>query len=70
MKKIKEETIKVKSAAIKKAKYHYKTKILSIKFHNGNIYYYPEIEPFIFEGLKASDSIGKFLNKYIIHAKN
>ena len=38
MKKIKEETIKVKSAAIKKAKYHYRTKILSIKFHNGDIY--------------------------------
>jgi len=68
MNKIKKETIKVKSTAIKKAKYNHRKKILSIKFHNGDIYYYPEIEPFIFEGLKASDSVGKFLNKYIIHA--
>jgi len=70
MKNVKKETIKVKSEAIKKAKYHYRKKILSVKFHNGDIYYYPEIEPFIFEGLKASDSVGKFLNKYIIYAKN
>ena len=35
MKNVKKETIKVKSEAIKKAKYHYRTKILSIKFHNG-----------------------------------
>jgi hypothetical protein len=70
MKNIKKETIKVTSTAIKKASYERSKKILTIKFHNGNIYYYPEIEPFIFEGLKESDSVGKFLNKYIIHGNN
>ena len=70
MKNVKKETIKVSSEAIKKASYERSKKILTIKFHNGSIYYYPDIEQFVFEGLKMADSVGKFLNKYIIHVSN
>ena len=70
MKNVKKETIKVSSQAIKKASYERSKKILSVKFHNGDIYYYPNIEPFIFEGLKTAKSVGEFLNKYIINTKN
>jgi hypothetical protein len=70
MKNVKKETIKVNSEAIKKASYERSKKILSVKFHNGKVYYYPNIEPFIFEGLKTAKSVGKFLNKYIINTKS
>lgn len=66
MSRVIEEKVKVNSEAIKYAKYDKFNELLTIKFHNGKIYSYIGVEPFIFEGLKQSRSIGKFINKYII----
>jgi len=64
--KIKKETLKVNSAAIKTADYNYDNSILTLKFASGRKYNYLNVEPFVFEGMRNAPSIGKFINKYII----
>ncbi len=66
MNKVIEEKIKVNSQAIKNAKYDRFNELLTLKFKDGKTYSYIGVEPFIFEGMKQSKSIGSFINKYII----
>lgn len=60
------ETIHVNSAAIDTAKYDYDNEILDLKFWDGKTYSYIGVEPFVFEGIRTAESIGKFINKHII----
>jgi len=64
--KIKKETVKVDSIAIKKANYNYETKALTLTFVNGKKYEYQNVPEFTFEGMRRSDSVGKFINRFII----
>ena len=64
--KLKKETIKVDSQAIKQADYNYETKLLSITFNNGKRYNYMDVPRFTFQGMRSSHSMGKFINKYIL----
>tara|TARA_B100001113_G_scaffold65695_1_gene50456 strand:+ start:328 stop:549 length:222 start_codon:yes stop_codon:yes gene_type:complete len=65
MKKIIKDRIKVNSAAIKLAEYNYETSELKLTFTNNSEYIYKSVEPFMFEGMRNAESIGKFINKYI-----
>jgi len=64
--KIKKETLKVNSAAIKTADYNYDNSILTLKFASGKKYNYFNVSIEKFISMKYSESIGKFINKYII----
>ena len=64
--KINKETIHVNTMAISKAEYDYANEILDLKFKDGKTYSYIGVEPFTFEGMRNSESIGKFINKHII----
>lgn len=66
--KINKETVHVNSMAIAKADYDYANEILDLKFNDGKTYSYIGVEPFTFEGMRSSESIGKFINKHIIKA--
>lgn len=66
--KINKETVHVNSMAISKAEYDYGNEILDLKFTDGKTYSYIGVEPFTFEGMRSSESIGKFINKHIIKA--
>ena len=63
--KITTDRINVNSKAIKLAEYNYETNELKLIFINNREYVYESVEPFIFEGLRATESVGKFFNKYI-----
>jgi len=65
MKKLIKERINVNSAAIKLAEYDHRTNQLTLTFVNNREYLYESVEPFIFEGMRNAESIGKFINKYI-----
>ena len=65
MKKLIKDKIKVNSAAIKLAEYNYETSELKLTFTNNSEYIYKSVEPFMFEGMRNAESIGKFINKYI-----
>lgn len=65
MTKVIKDKIRVNSAAIKLAEYNYETNELKLIFINDREYIYESVEPFMFEGLRATESIGKFFNKYI-----
>ena len=66
--KLQKETIEVNSKAIKKVTYSYSSNRLRLTFNNSKEYNYHSVEPFIFEGMRASKSIGKFINKHIIRS--
>ena len=66
MEKLKNETIKVNSMAIKKAKYNYDNSRLKLTFVNGKQYYYDNVPIDKFISMKYSESIGKFINKHIL----
>ena len=68
--KLKKETIQVNSRAIKRANYNYDNSILRLTFVNGNKYNYHDVTPETFLSMKYSESIGKFINKYIINKYN
>jgi hypothetical protein len=59
------DKINVNSAAIKLAEYNYKTNELTLTFINDRQYLYKSVEPFVFEGMRNAESIGKFINKHI-----
>jgi hypothetical protein len=65
MKKLIKDRIKVNSAAIKLAEYNYETSELKLTFTNNSEYLYQSVEPFMFEGMRNAESIGRFINKYI-----
>jgi len=65
MKKLIKERINVKTAAIKLAEYDHQTNELKLTFVNNLEYLYKSVEPFMFEGMRNAESIGKFINKYI-----
>ena len=65
MTKLIKERINVNSAAIKLAEYNYETSELKLTFANNSEYLYKSVEPFMFEGMRNAESIGKFINKYI-----
>ena len=66
--KLQKETIEVNSKAIQKVTYSYSSNRLRLTFNNGKEYNYHSVEPFIFEGMRTSKSIGKFINKHIIRS--
>ncbi len=65
MTKLIKDKINVNSAAIKLAEYNYKTNELTLTFINDRQYLYKSVEPFVFEGMRNAESIGKFINKHI-----
>ena len=65
MKKLIKDRIKVNSTAIRLAEYNYETSELKLTFTNNSEYLYQSVEPFMFEGMRNAESIGKFINKYI-----
>ena len=65
MKKLIKERINVNSSAIKLAEYDHQTNELKLTFVNNREYLYKSVEPFMFEGMRNAESIGKFINKYI-----
>ena len=65
MRKLIKDRIKVNSAAIKLAEYNYETSELKLTFTNNSEYLYRSVEPFMFEGMRNAESIGRFINKYI-----
>jgi hypothetical protein len=65
MSKIIKEDMIVESSAIQYATYYYRTKTLFVMFANGHAYDYLDVEPSMWEGLRASPSAGAFLNKII-----
>ena len=70
MRNLTKDRINVNSQAIKLAEYNYDTKRLKLTFRGKHWtkdrkYIYIDVEPFIFEGLRNAESIGKFVNKHI-----
>lgn len=68
--KLKQETINVNSAAIKTADYDYELNTLTLTFNNGRQYDYFKVEPYVYEGMRNSNSIGSFINRNIIRKHN
>lgn len=64
--KLNKETVHVSSAAIKKAEYNYDNRVLKLIFANGSKYDYYNVPIDKFLSMKYSESIGKYINKYII----
>ena len=60
------QLIDVNSTAISTAKYEYESYKLRLVFKNGSSYDYTKVPNFVFEGLRASASKGKFINKYVL----
>ena len=60
------QLIDVNSTAISTAKYEYESYKLRLVFKNGDAYDYTKVPNFVFEGLRLSESKGKFINKYIL----
>ena len=44
----------------------YETYTMRLTFKNGNKYDYNRVPNHVFEGLRTSESKGKFINKYIL----
>ena len=60
------QIVQVNSAAISTAIYEYETYRLRLMFNNGSSYNYTKVPNHVFEGLRTSESKGKFINKYIL----
>ena len=60
------QTVEVNSTAIQKANYEYDTYKLTLTYTNGSSYSYTKVPNFVFEGLRTSESKGKFINKYVL----
>ncbi len=60
------QTVEVNSTAISTAQYEYDNYRLTLTFNNGTAYNYNDVPNFMFEGLRASASKCKFINKHII----
>ena len=60
------QIVQVNSTAISTAIYEYENYRLKLTFNNGSSYNYTKVPNHVFEGLRASESKGKFINKYIL----
>ncbi len=60
------QIVQVNSTAISTAIYEYETYRLKLPFKSGDSYNYTKVPNHVFEGLRASESTGKFINKYIL----
>ncbi len=65
MSKIIKEDLIVESSAIQYATYYNRSKKLLVMFSNSHCYEYQDVEPYMWEGLRASPSAGAFINKII-----
>ena len=61
---IKEDLI-VESSAIQYATYYNRSKKLFVMFSNAHCYEYQDVDPHVWEGLRASPSAGAFINRVI-----
>ena len=60
------QSVDVNSTAISTAEYEYDNYRLRLTFKNGDAYDYTKVPNFVFEGLRASKSKGKFINKHVL----
>ena len=60
------QNVSVNSTAIDRASYLYDDYRLTLTFKNGGSYNYEGVPNHVFEGLRSSESKGKFINKYIL----
>jgi hypothetical protein len=60
------QIVQVNSTAISTAIYEYETYRLKLTFNNGSSYNYTKVPNHVFEGLRISESKGKFINKYVL----
>lgn len=60
------QTVEVNSTAIERASYKYENYRLTLTFDNGGRYHYEGVPNHVFEGLRSSQSKGKFINKYVL----
>ena len=60
------QAVEVNSTAINTAEYEYDSYRLRLTFTNGDAYDYTKVPNFVFEGLRTSESKGKFINKYVL----
>jgi hypothetical protein len=60
------DIIQVNSTAIQRAKFNRETNTLTLIFKNLSGYDYFNVPLHLFNGLRDSDSKGRFINKYII----
>lgn len=60
------QVVDVNSTAISTAEYEYDSYRLRLTFTNGYKYDYTKVPNHVFEGLRNSESKGKFINKYVL----
>ena len=65
MSKIIKEDLIVESSAIQYATYYNRERKLFVMFSNTHCYEYLDVDPFVWEGLRASPSAGAFINRII-----
>jgi len=61
-----QQTVDVNSTAISTASYEYDSYRLRLTFKNGGKYEYSRVPVHVFEGLRSSESKGRFINKYVL----
>lgn len=64
------QIVQVNSTAISTAIYEYDTYRLKLTFNSGRSYNYTKVPNHVFEGLRTSESKGKFINKYVLPIYN
>jgi hypothetical protein len=64
------QSVDVNSTAISTAEYQYDKYRLKLTFTNGRSYNYTKVPNHVFEGLRISESKGKFINKYVLPVYN
>lgn len=64
------QSVDVNSTAISTAEYQYDKYRLKLTFANGRSYNYTRVPNHVFEGLRISESKGKFINKYVLPVYN
>jgi hypothetical protein len=62
-----QQAVNVNSTAISTAAYEYDSYRLRLTFQNGKKYDYRKVPNHVFEGLRTSESKGKFINKYVLN---
>ena len=60
------QSVDVNSTAISTAEYEYDNYRLRLTFKSGDSYDYTKVPNHVFEGLRTSESKGKFINKYVL----
>jgi hypothetical protein len=62
-----QQAININSSAVKSASYDYEMRKLRLTYQSDNSYNYAEVPVHVFEGLRTSNSKGKFINKYVLN---